>query len=221
MLPINWPAHFEYSPISISVDISANLLRHLLSSDDLASQTKIVSCIEKQRVHPHLRIQKITKNLRYRGPMPHPLSDLEIFPGHGQHGVFAKCKIPKGAELGEYVGMISFGCKNFEPFQSFKGVHCWRVEFGVVVLNICSEHIANELAFINDYRGLGDAPNVRSAWILHRGGYYFGYETTRVIEPMEELLADYGKLWAKKVNELGFPKGMPFGESSRVKLSNP
>ena len=133
--------------------------------------------------------------------MPHPLSDSEVFPGHEQHGVFAKRKISKGAELGEYVGEISFGLENLKSFHPFKGVHCWRVQFGDVGLNISSKKIANELAFINDYRGLRDTPNVRPTWILHRGVFYFGYETIREIEPMEELLIDYGKTFGNRKTE--------------------
>ena len=47
------------------------------------------------------------------------------------------------------------------------------------------------------YRGLKEAPNVKTKWIIHRGIAYFGYETIREIEKDEELVVDYGKEWAE------------------------
>ena len=179
-LPRNWPPGFRYAPTSVYEDVSAHFFRHLLVSPDPASQNRIAPCIEERRVHPLLSIQKIEK--------PHPLA--------GQFGVFAQGKIPAGAELGEYAGIVSFGQRKEK--RPFKGVHCWRVPFGQAVFHVASDEVANELAFINDFRGLQERPNVRTTWILHRGSYYFGFETIREIEPMEELLVDYGKTWATK-----------------------
>ena len=180
--PKNWPSGFRYSPVSIHLGISANMFRNLLSSPLPESKHRIADCIERQNVHPHLEIRKISD-------ISHPLA--------GQHGVFSTAQIANGTELGEYVGEIFFGQESYEEPRCFKGVHCWRAIFGPFTLNISSERIANELAFINDYRGLQKHPNVRAKWILHRGFYYFGFETARQIEPMEELLVDYGKTWEK------------------------
>ena len=181
LTPKNWPTGFSYSPVSSYLGISENLFRHLLSSPVPENKHRIAVCIENQNAHPHLEIRKITD-------AAHPLA--------GQYGVFAKDKIPNETELGEYVGEIFFG-SSYENSRPIKGVHCWRAMFGSFTVNISSERIANELAFINDYRGLQKNPNVRTKWILHRGFYYFGYETAMDIEPMEELLVDYGKTWEK------------------------
>jgi hypothetical protein len=188
-LPENWPQGFSYSPISLYLGISQNLFRHLLSTTHPESRNRIAPCIENQTVHLHLAIRKITENFRCFGKMPHPLV--------GQYGVFAHEKIPKETELGEYVGEVSFGKEDSEIPRIFKGVHCWRASFGSFLLHISSERIANELAFINDFRGVQKDPNVRPKWILHRGAHYFGFETIREIGPMEELLVDYGKTWEK------------------------
>ncbi len=191
-LPINWPINFQYSPISVSVDVSIVLMRRLLSLAKAEDKEKISPWIEQECVHPDIRIEKITCNLTYKGPRPHPLADSEIFPGHVQHGVFALRKIPKGTQLGEYVGEIAFDTKSLTPTERFKGVHRWEVQFGGLALYISSAHIANELAFVNDYHGLQPQPNVRPTWIEHRGQGYLGYETLRDIEPLEEILTDYG-----------------------------
>ena len=188
-LPKNWPKGFQYSPVSVHVGVSSNIFRHLLFSPEAECQTKTAVRIETQTVHPHLAILKITEKLKHRGKIPHPLA--------GQYGVFAKKKIPQCTELGEYVGEIFFSQHHLEAPECYKGVHCWRASFGPFMLNISSERIANELAFINDFRGLKEEPNVRTKWLLHQGNYHFGFETIRQIEPMEELLIDYGKTWAK------------------------
>lgn len=190
-LPRNWPAHFRYCPSSICFDLSENLLRSILSAGAEDAHTKISPRIETRTVDPRLQIRKITKTLRYAGPKPHPLSLSKKL----ERGVFAKEKIPEGTELGEYVGEISFGKETLDPPSHFKGFHCWKATFKNFSVHIFSGNIANELAFINDYRGLKDGPNVRPHWILHRDVYYFGYITTRDIEPMEELVTDYGKTW--------------------------
>ena len=165
-IPINWPDSFIYSPVSHYVDINANFLRNLLSSPIPADQTRISQPIEDSKVHPNLRILKITNQLDYKGPKPHPLANIEAFKGHIHHGLFAIKPIPKETELGEYVGEISFGGREM---QGSRGVHCWHAKFHDLVLNICSENICNELAFANDYRGLQQEPNIRLKWILHRG----------------------------------------------------
>lgn len=191
--PINWPKAFYYTPTSIPLGISLNFLRHVLAGKN---REWISERIASGTVHPALRIERITKELRYKGPTPHPLADTSVFPGHPQHGVFALANIPKDTELGEYAGEISFG-RLLEKPAVFKGVHCWKVHFHELILTVSSANFANELAFINDFRSLSGAPNVRAKWILHQGSYYFGYETTREIEPEEELLADYENLWEK------------------------
>jgi len=114
--------------------------------------------------------------------------------------VFAQDAIPAETEIGEYVGEIALGKEAIEEALPFKGVHCWKVPFGSIFLYISSERIANELAFVNDYRGIGREPNVRKKWILHRASYYFGFETIRDVKPGEELLVDYGKTWSRKIS---------------------
>jgi SET domain len=180
----NWPPGFRYSPVSIYRGVAANLFVHFLSSPDPAGLHIIDPFLESQTVHSNLEIRKIEDP-----------SHLLI----GQYGVFAALAIPAHLPIGEYVGEIFFnpGDASSSPY---KGVHCWRVAFGSLVLHISSTEFANELAFINDFRDLGKAPNVRPAWILHRGVYHFCYETLREILPQEEVLVDYGKSWEKKWN---------------------
>lgn len=189
-LPLNWPPGFEYSPVSIYRGVAANLFRHLLSSPDPQSADISIPCIADHKVHPHLEIRKITQSLQHLGKIPHPLV--------GQNGVFALKKIQAHTILGEYVGEIFFSQESSDTPVSFKDVHCWRATFEALTIHISSKRFANELAFTNDFRGLQSEPNTRPKWILHCGIFYFGYETIREIEPMEELLVDYGKTWETK-----------------------
>ncbi|MBS0624748.1 MAG: hypothetical protein JSS32_01705 [Verrucomicrobia bacterium] len=198
--PVNWPLSFTYSPTSVYTDLSANLLKNFLSSPNPADHLHISPVIEEGRVHPHLQILKITKTLEYKGPKPHPLAELEAFAGHTHCGLFAINPIPKETELGEYVGEISIGQ---QEESGTRGVHCWHAQFRDFWVNISSERICNELAFANDFRGLQAAPNARIKWILHRGSYYFGFETIQAIEAGEEILVDYGKTWEKKLCRKG------------------
>lgn len=178
--PENWPENLQYARTSNYSGISAHLFRHILASPDPKSHEAFAPCIEEERAHPHLSIRILES--------PHLLA--------GQRGLFSTKIIPAGTNLGEYVGKISFGQ---EPDQRLlRGVRCWRVPFGPHILHISSHEVANELAFTNDFRGIAEHPNVRPTWIMHRGVYYFGYESIREIKPGEELLIDYGKTWGKK-----------------------
>ena len=50
----------------------------------------------------------------------------------------------------------------------------------------------NELAMVNDFRGIAKEPNVTGKMIVHRGHWYFGYGTIKPVKKGEEILADYG-----------------------------
>jgi hypothetical protein len=183
--PGNWPKGFTYASTSVSSDVHPTLLQHLFATGNPADATRISPCIEHQCVHPAIQIQQLVP--------PHPLGGQEVFEGHPQHGVFAVQPIAKGVEIGEYVGEIQMGAAD----SGQGGVYCWRILVNELILNVYSRKIANELSFINDFRGIGEAPNVQTTLIIHRGHYYFGYETIRDIGPTEELLIDYGASWEK------------------------
>jgi hypothetical protein len=187
--PVNWPKGFIYASTSISLDIHPSILQHLFTSPNPEDREKISPCIEQLSVHPAIQIKQLSS--------PHPLAGKDVFEGHPQHGVFALDLICKGEEIGEYVGEIQMG---HTSDSGHGGVYCWRILVNELILNIYSRRIANELSFINDFRGLAEAPNVQTRLIAHRGLYYFGYEAICDILPSEELLIDYGSSWGKKIS---------------------
>jgi hypothetical protein len=187
MLPKNWPEKFLYSPDSICRDIHPHLLQSYL-----AVKKEMSGKGGEKKVHPHLEIQKITPELEYAGTSPHPLAGQDVFEGHAQHGVFAKKKIGQGISLGEYAGEVFLSKKNMDPYVVKRGgIYCWHLMINDLWIYIYSGNVANELNFVNDYHGLSESPNVKGKWLQCGGFYYFGYETLREIEPMEEILIDY------------------------------
>jgi hypothetical protein len=188
--PKHWPEKFIYAQTSVLSELQPFLLELALTSEHPDDAHKIVPIIEQQEVHPHMLLQTITDP-------SHPLFNLKTKHGHLQCGVFATEKIPSGTVLGEYVGKIylvhaeesleEVSAQN--PFSDYT----WTGRRGTAIVIIDAQRIANELAFINDYRGLKNTPNVAAQWIAHRGRDYLVYITMRDVETGEELLISYGK----------------------------
>lgn len=183
--PIDWPNHFHFSGHSISVDVHENMLKQCLSTGNEKDLEVFSPLIEKGEVYPGLKIEKIVSP-------QHPLYAKEVFQGHAQHGLFAGDRIPAGVDLGEYVGEIRLSSTS----QYEGGVYCWVVSVHEFIIQVDSRHLANELSFVNDYRGIAPLPNVQTTLIKHLGSYYFGYKTIHEIAPGEELLTDYGQRWS-------------------------
>lgn len=181
MKPENWPKSFTYSPTNVVRGIHPNLFFRMITSSNPEDLVKRSRCIEEERVHPHLKIQKLTA--------PHPLAKGRKM----QHGLFATHKIPKDTEIGPYIGEIGF-C--LDEIKQRKGVYIWELSLFRQKIFLYSGTIANELTFVNDFRGIQKEPNLRTRWIIHQGVYYLGYETSKEIQPKEELLVDYGPIWA-------------------------
>ncbi len=184
--PVNWPKGFTYARTSISPEVHPSILQNLFASRNPTDAERVSLRIESQSVHPAIRIKQVEP--------PHLLAGKSVFEGHPQHGVFALEKICDGEEIGEYVGEIQMSSAGD---SGHGGVYCWRVHVNELIMNINSRRVANELSFINDFRGIADLPNVQEILIVHRGVYYFGYAAIRDIEPSEELLVDYGASWER------------------------
>ncbi len=199
MEPPNWLKDFIYSKEIISQEIGLTFLRSLLSTGSPEDLDKISPFIETRTVHPALKIEKITKNINCSEGKPHPLISAKTLRGHKQRGIFAESFIPKGTELGEYVGEVFL--RNIEAdisdILSFCSEYTWQVKVKDFMLITDPKKWANELAFINDYRGIKESPNVASGLIIHRGAFHFGYITIADIEAKEELLVDYGERYWK------------------------
>jgi hypothetical protein len=158
--------------------MNIGILRLILSSPYPEDQAKISPCIEEKRIHLHLEMRESTPSLSYKGPKPHPLAHLRTFDGQEHRGVFAKGKIPKGTELGEFVGEISL--IPYESLRGKTGTYTWIVKWkNQYLVCIDSRKIANEMIYINDYRGLQEAPNTHLTWVVNRGFCYCGWALLR------------------------------------------
>jgi hypothetical protein len=188
--PKNWPEKHHYSPESIGKETHIVLLRLALLSEDSDS---ILPCIEEKRAHPDLVIRKIDSQLSYCGATPHPLAGLKDTKGREHYGLFAARSIPKGSALGEFVGEVTLLSRADAERQQKLAYN-----FIIPLENqsfwcIDSDTIANEMMYVNDYRGLKDEPNTHLTRMAHRGIFYFVYATLREIEPNEEILVYYGE----------------------------
>lgn len=180
MPPEHWPPHCTYSGTSLLKGCDEFTLKLYLrccfgqkADLDVAS-----SLISQGKVHPHLAMAMLKK--------PHPLA--------GERGIFATAPLKKEIILGEFVGVMSL---TDAPKGLSKYACCLKL--GDLFLVIDPETVANELAFVNDYRGLGKAPNVGVTWIPHDGSFYFGFKTICPIPAGQELLVDYGdSYWQAK-----------------------
>jgi len=191
-VPENWPEEFVYSRTSISAEMPIALLRELLATQNPGDQQIIIPIIDAQRVHPNLKIEVITKDLRYKGFRPHLLAGEKAFLGYSHRGLFTTKFIAKGTELGEYVGCLSLITR--ERFAEWpRSEYSWFIPFGGLMLVVDPSKVANELVFGNDYRDIRSRPNAKPKLITHRGCYYFGYITTENIDAGEEVLVNYGE----------------------------
>ncbi|MCX6989678.1 MAG: hypothetical protein NTX49_01225 [Chlamydiae bacterium] len=166
-----WPSNFIYTKHSFSSELHPELLHALLATD----KYEVCPLIEEGSVHPSLFIKIL--------PETHLLA--------GQRGLFTSEKIVKDALLGEYVGDTRLLDVAFTPPSNISD-YCWVVKMDQFYLIIEPLLYANELAFVNDYRNIKEAPNVDGKLINHRGRPHFCYVAIRDIEVGEEVLVDYG-----------------------------
>lgn len=192
MAPKNWPKRLIYSPVAVPINIHPHVLRLCLSTCNPDDLKKICPCIAEKRVHKSLKIQKISALNR-----PHRLLAVEKELQQIQYGLFASKKISKEDELGEYTGRVSFVHKESELSSTHeehgRSRYCWLLKFNNHLLLIDAQKVANEMALVNDYRGISEQPNAKAKWMIHQGSYYFGYAALRDIEAGEEIVVDYGK----------------------------
>jgi SET domain-containing protein len=202
MAPRHWPKSFVYSRESISPNINLDFLRFCLSSEN---PHQIVPLLEEKKTHPDIKLLPLSsKHLSF-----HPLLNSISPRGHVQRAVFAQKLISAGTLLGEFVGEISLLSKEecsifFE--QERPSEYSWIAAIKNYLFFVEPRTVANELAFINDFRGIKEQPNVTPQWIVHRGSYHFVYVTKEEIQAGDELLVDYGDnywmAWEKSTRPL-------------------
>ncbi len=130
-------------------------------------------------------------------PLQAKIFDLYIAETEGCGlGLFTNEAIPKGACIGEYVGIVEKGDRKY----SFKNIfnrralatdYCWNFPFNLnffTPLQINAETAGNELRFVNH----SFAPNLIDEICNYEGEHKVLFITTRDILANEELLIDYG-----------------------------
>jgi hypothetical protein len=187
MLPKHWPKRLLYARECVSSEIHMTLLRSYLYTGNPEDIYKCSWVIENTCVHPHLEIKKLLS--------PHPLSHQKTKQGYANYGVFATQPIEPGVELGEYVGELILKSRQdlvqSQHLNITYSEYSWSILLDHLLLTIDCHRIGNELAFINDYRGLCPKPNVHMQPIIHKGMKYYGYVTICCIKQGEEILVDY------------------------------
>ena len=185
LAPKNWPEGFVYARRCVSSQLHPSLLEEFIKTGREKDREVISPIIDKGLIHPHISLVKISHR------MNHPLSHSK-YDKRPHYGVFASGVIDLGVELGEYVGELQVLASNWK--HSLKDFdHAWTLEQGPFLFVLNAKKVANELAFMNDYRGLGKEPNVKPKWVVHQGRYHLVFETIRSVRSKDELLIDYGE----------------------------
>lgn len=136
-LPKNWPTHLPYLRLpSYSKKLTAEAMNVLISHmTDLPSGEEA-----RQVVAPYSNV-RIT-----------PIKD-ERHPAHGQYGLFASQSLHHGAFILSYLGYVHDHSETDET--SDYDLSLDRDQR----LSVDASQVGNEARFINDYRGIANAPN--------------------------------------------------------------
>lgn len=190
-LPENWPEEFVYTRALLYRQQQPYAVAKFLSNHKRTVVARLPPMVEKGLIHPLISLRKITPHLHFVGKKPHPLS-RRLYDKRAHYGLFAKKTIDSGLLLGEYVGEVTLkpngATRHWKDFD-----HGAALLHEGALLCINAKKYANELAFLNDYRGIAQKPNVVARWIFHQGQPHLLYETVLPIRKDMELLMDYGE----------------------------
>jgi hypothetical protein len=190
--PLNWPEDYIYTSRSFCGQMHPNLFASFLPSSPQGEEG-LGLLVKKGEVHSSIQMRRITPHLKYRGHGPHPLAHTK-YGKRAQLGVFATHAIDSEVELGEYVGELTILAQDWKAH--FKDSdHAWTLDLGPFVVLVNAKKYANELAFINDYRGLSQESNVKAKWVAFDESFHVVFMTKRAIQKEEELLLDYGEAY--------------------------
>lgn len=203
--PANWPQEINFTPRRVSFAVHSVLFEEMLSTGQEEDREVIHPLIEAGGIHPHVKLEQITPELSYLGPHPHPLSDT-LYCGRPHYGVFATQEIEAGTDLGEYVGELQVMSSVEEELCKVHDYN-WLLKSGPFVYEVRASKWANEIVFVNDYRGLGAEANVSAEIVVHRGCYYLVYRTMKVVQEGEEVLINYGEdYWHVEARQALIPR---------------
>jgi len=138
----------------------------------------------------------------------------QVDPGHPlsgtshDRGLFATSNVRRGATLGSYAGVIRNAgtprmyCDTEGAYDIHLDTSCLPCYSGDLVLD--AKEVGNESRFINDYRNIAAARNVRFMTIADaRKGVWVDVIATRPIIAGEEILVDYDDGGTGQENDSG------------------
>lgn len=179
-VPKNWPKNFIYTRRTFSRDLHPVIFSQVFlgfASSVLRDENISIE------VHPHIEIRILKDEHPLVGRAKHPKKR------HQQRGVFATQDIPAETFIGEYVGEVYLA-----PKLDFPGNYIWISPLQGNFFLLDASKYANELAFINDYRGISSKSNLRPVLVQRRGLGYFGYQTREKVLKGQELLVNYSPM---------------------------
>lgn len=170
-----WPKEFIPITESFASELHIDIVKAFLSVEE-----KVFCPIA---IHPHISLKTISDK-------KHPC--------YSQRGIFATKKIEKNEPIGEYLGEYKLVSR--DKISSFDFSYAVTLkEVGRFLVIVDAKKYASEMAFINDYHGIKDHPNVTMIGIPHKGYLTPIVVAKTSIEEGEELLADYGSgYWQDK-----------------------
>ena len=181
MAPNYFPEGWIYVSETVSSDLHPLILKNLLSTGIEEDEHAVHPLIEAKQVDPRIEIRPISSP-------SHPL--------YLQRGVFAKKNIPRDTDIGQYVGEARFIATEWKLDEKDYD-YAWTTKVQNFLFIIDAKKWANELAFVNDFRGIAEAPSLIPKWVIHRGSFHLIFQTSQDIAADSELLIDYGEEYWK------------------------
>ncbi|GAM82414.1 hypothetical protein ANO11243_003930 [Dothideomycetidae sp. 11243] len=211
--PRNWPDGISFiSDQAYSPAVDATLLQKLHTpTASTASWPKISSKDGLSSPCKRVTITSIA-------------ADATSHPARGQHGLFAATHLPPDSFIVLYVGLVHTGAEADTNAASDYDLSLDR-DLGLAV---DAADLGNEARFVNDYRGIADAPNAefRDCWVQmlppsetpssssssssrrwerRMGVFVLGKgkagKRVRGISPGQEILVNYGRTFWRERNK--------------------
>lgn len=173
-----------------------------------SSVVYITKCVYSKKLSPETLAQLTTGNIpqnpQQQQNAPGGVSKLiriklitdKGHPACGQYGLFSSCKLTAKSHILDYMGYVHPDFES-DPTSDYD----ISLDSGLEIA-IDAQRIDNEGRMVNDYRGIGDRPNVMFDDHIVNGERRMGiYVMAKDIAKGEELLVSYGKgFWKARIN---------------------
>lgn len=202
-IPTNWPSNVNYTTRNIySKSIPSDILQNLTGKSTV-SQANSTSAFPPQTA----------KHVANVGGVKIRLITNKSHPACGQYGLFAARKLKPKAHVLDYMGVVHTD-QEADPDSDYditldggaitmvKNLETGEEKEERMPISIDAWKWGNEGRMVNDYRGIGDKPNVQFDEHIVQGEQRIGiFVMDKEIQKGEELLVSYGKgMFNKKKN---------------------